>query len=93
VSGCSRWNLTGGLPETSNCLCHPGIAGGSPAYASETCPSISLRIASSLSSCYIVVEPVARHLWRRNDEEHRPDREANHMSYADHTLTMAFVTS
>ena len=34
MSGCSRWNFTGGLPETSNCYCHPGIAGGSPAYAS-----------------------------------------------------------
>jgi hypothetical protein len=34
VSGCSRWNFADGLPETSNCYCHPGIAGGSPAYAS-----------------------------------------------------------
>ncbi len=33
MSGCSRWNFTGGLPETSNCYCHPGIVGGSPAYA------------------------------------------------------------
>ena len=32
MSGCSRWNFSGGLPETS--YCHPGIAGGSPAYAS-----------------------------------------------------------
>ena len=34
MSGCSRWNFADGLPETSNCYCHPGIAGGSPAYAS-----------------------------------------------------------
>ena len=33
MSGCSRWNFADGLPETSNCYCHPGIAGGSPAYA------------------------------------------------------------
>ena len=30
MSGCSRWNSAGGLPETSNCYCHPGIAGGLP---------------------------------------------------------------
>ena len=35
VSGCSRWNFADGPPETSNCYCHPGIAGGSPADASE----------------------------------------------------------
>ena len=34
MSGCSRWNFTGGPPETSNLYCHPGRAGGSPAYAS-----------------------------------------------------------
>ena len=33
VSGCSRRNFADGLKETSNCYCHPGIAGGSPAYA------------------------------------------------------------
>jgi len=33
VSGCSRWNSAGGPPDTSNCYCHPGKAGGSPAYA------------------------------------------------------------
>jgi hypothetical protein len=38
VSGCSRWNFADGLPETSNCYCHPGIAGGSPAYASLAHP-------------------------------------------------------
>ncbi len=34
MSGCSRWNFTGGLPGTSNYYCLPGIAGGSLAYAS-----------------------------------------------------------
>ena len=34
MSGCSRWNSADGLQETSNCYCHPGIAGGSPADAS-----------------------------------------------------------
>ena len=38
MSGCSRWNFADGLPETSNCYCHPGIAGGSPAYASLAHP-------------------------------------------------------
>ena len=33
MSGCSRWNSADGLQETSNCYCHPGIAGGSPADA------------------------------------------------------------
>ncbi len=33
MSGCSRWNFTGGPPETSNLYCHPGRAGGSPVYA------------------------------------------------------------
>jgi hypothetical protein len=42
VSGCSRWNFTGGLPETSNCYCHPGTAGGSPAYARNAFPSSAL---------------------------------------------------
>ena len=35
MRGCSRWNSAGGLPETSNCYCLPGIAGGSPAHASD----------------------------------------------------------
>ena len=30
MSACSRRNRAGGLPETSNCYCHPGKAGGSP---------------------------------------------------------------
>ena len=30
MRGCSRRNFAGGLPETSNCYCHPGIAGGLP---------------------------------------------------------------
>jgi len=29
-SGCSRRNWSGGPPETSNCYCHPGKAGGTP---------------------------------------------------------------
>ncbi|MGH6843080.1 MAG: DUF883 family protein, partial [Methylocella sp.] len=32
--GCSRWKSVGGLPDSSNFYCHPGIAGGSLAYAS-----------------------------------------------------------
>ena len=43
MRGRSRWNSAGGLPETSNCYCHPGRAGGSPAYARIATPPKSPR--------------------------------------------------
>jgi len=44
VSGCSRGNFADGLPKTSNYYCHPGIAGGSPAYARNDPPSDALLL-------------------------------------------------
>ena len=48
MRGCSRWNSAGGLPETSNCYCHPGRAGGSPAYARKSGKKPRLETKKSL---------------------------------------------
>ena len=64
MSGCSRWNFTDGLPETSNCYCHPGIAGGSPAYASRAkrAFSASISLKSTLEQDGMIF------LWQENIE-------------------------
>ena len=52
MSGCSRWNSADGLQETSNCYCHPGIAGGSPADASNLAclPSVGLAFCAKVGN-------------------------------------------
>jgi len=57
-SGCSRRNWSGGPPETSNCYCHPGKAGGTPWDFSYRHPlgagsrphAVSARFSPSFSS-------------------------------------------
>jgi hypothetical protein len=65
VSGCSRWNFTHGLPETSNCCCHPGIAGGSPAYARASAPVFRKRVRNADEiMAEIVAKRMVEHLDR-----------------------------
>ena len=67
MRGRSRWNSAGGLPETSNCYCHPGRAGGSPAYArgsDEYNYGLSVERADAVARALFARGIGASRLWR-----------------------------
>ena len=61
MSGCSRWNSADGLQETSNCYCHPGIAGGSPAYASNAGAQHDMRTRQLMGGAADVLLGIVQH--------------------------------